>query len=100
MPNRIRTFIAVEIDRSVRKQLEKLQEALAPTARDVKWVEPENIHLTLNFLGDVDEREVYAVCKTVQEIVAGRPAFEISVAGFGGFPNANRPRVIWAGVTH
>ena len=100
MPKRIRTFIAVEIDRLVRKQLEQLQEILAPSAQEFRWVEPETIHLTLNFLGDVDERDLYAVCKTVQEIVADRDQFEMIVAGVGAFPNTNRPRVIWAGVTH
>lgn len=98
MAKRIRTFIAVEIPVSIRRRIEELQESLAPAAEDVKWVEPENIHLTLKFLGEVDERDVYTVCKSVEAAVAGTTPFEITVAGVGAFPNANRPRVIWAGV--
>lgn len=98
MPKRIRTFIAVEIHAAIRRRIEGLQESLAPAAAGVKWVEPENIHLTLKFLGEVDEREVYNVCKSVEAAVADTAPFEMTVAGVGAFPNASRPRVIWAGV--
>lgn len=99
MPKRIRTFIAVEISASVRSRLAALEDEFQTAAENVKWVEPENIHLTLNFLGDVDERELYAVCRTASEVAAGHEPFEMAVARVGAFPNARRPRVIWAGVT-
>lgn len=98
MPKRIRTFIAVEIPAAVRQQLAALQHSLAPHAEGVKWVDPEKVHLTLKFLGEVDEREIYEVCKRVEEVAGAWTAFECSVARAGAFPNASRPRVIWAGV--
>ncbi|MBI3464029.1 MAG: RNA 2',3'-cyclic phosphodiesterase [Planctomycetes bacterium] len=99
MPKAIRTFIAVEISPAIRTRLVAMQQELASTAQEVKWVEEENLHVTLKFLGQVDEREVYAVCRLVQEAVAGQAPFDMTVAGIGAFPNANRPRVLWAGVT-
>ena len=98
MPKRIRTFIAVEIAAPVREQLVTLQETLREAAGEVKWVEPQNLHLTLKFLGEVDETELYAVCKSAQQAVADTAAFTMQVAGVGAFPDPRRPRVIWAGI--
>ena len=99
MPKNIRTFIAVEVTPTIRSRLVAMQRELASTAQEVKWVEEDNLHVTLKFLGQVDEREVHTVCRLAQEAVAGQDPFEMTVAGIGAFPNANRPRVIWAGVT-
>jgi 2'-5' RNA ligase len=98
MSKRIRTFIAVEVSRAIRVRLVSLQEELAQAAPDAKWVNAQDLHITLKFLGDVDDPDTYSVCKTVQQIAAEAPAFDIVVAGAGGFPNGHRPRVIWAGV--
>ena len=55
--SRIRTFIAVDLDKAVRKRTIALQETLMKTGTEVKWVEPDNLHVSLLFLGEVDERE-------------------------------------------
>ena len=99
MPKNIRTFIAVEVSPTIRTRLVAVQQDLAAVAQDVKWVEPENLHVTLKFLGQVDEREVHTVCRLAQEAVSGCEPFQMTVAGVGAFPTAQRPRVIWAGVT-
>ena len=99
MAKRIRTFIAVEISSEVREQLVGLQEELRAGEASVKWVEPENLHLTLKFLGEVDQHELYAVCKAVQREVESFTPFEMTVAGVGAFPTLRRPRVIWVGIT-
>jgi 2'-5' RNA ligase len=96
---RTRTFVAIELTRHVRDQLISLQETLAAADRDVKWVEAENLHVTLLFLGEVDDRELPAVCRTVQEAIAELPAFTLSVTGVGCFPNPRRPRTLWVGIT-
>jgi RNA 2',3'-cyclic 3'-phosphodiesterase len=98
MSKRIRTFIAIDVSPAVRKQLVALQDELRAVSEDVKWVEPENLHLTLKFLGDVDETDLYAVCKMVARAVADLSAFAMDMCGVGAFPSAGRPRVIWAGV--
>jgi 2'-5' RNA ligase len=95
---RTRTFIAIEVDKTVRGQMIALQESLARTGASVKWVEPQNIHLTLLFLGEVDDRELPALCKAVAETCAEISPFSMTVEGVGGFPNLRRPRVLWVGV--
>ena len=96
---RTRTFIGVDIGEGIRTSAVALQQALARTGATVKWVEPENLHISLLFLGEVDDRELHAVCKAVKEVAAGEPPFPLRVSGVGAFPNARRPKVLWAGVT-
>jgi 2'-5' RNA ligase len=95
---RIRTFIAVAIDKTIRDHAVGLQEALGRAGGDVKWVEPENLHVTLLFLGEVEDRTVPAVCRVVAEVAAGLAPFEMSIEGAGCFPNLRRPKTLWIGV--
>jgi 2'-5' RNA ligase len=95
---RIRTFIGVDVGQDIRDRAVSLQETLARSSNDVKWVEPENLHITLLFLGEVDDREVPAVCRAVSTQLKEQPAFSLSVEGVGCFPNPRRPRILWIGV--
>ena len=95
---RIRTFIAVDLGKAIRDRTVALQEVLARTGTEVKWVEPENLHVTLLFLGEVDERQVPGVCQIVAGVTANHPAFPMSVETVGCFPNPRRPRVLWVGI--
>jgi RNA 2',3'-cyclic 3'-phosphodiesterase len=95
---RLRTFIGVDIGKSIRERAVALQETLARTGTDVKWVEPENLHVTLLFLGEVDDREVPAVCRVVAEQTHQHPAFMMNIQSAGCFPNLRRPRILWIGV--
>jgi 2'-5' RNA ligase len=95
---RIRTFIAVDPGKPIRDRLLALQETLARTETEVKWVEAANLHVTLLFLGEVDDREVHHVCQMVADGVQQRPAFSMTVERVGCFPTPRRPRVVWAGV--
>lgn len=95
---RLRTFVAVDLGEAVRARCVALQESLARTGAAVKWVEPDNLHVTLLFLGEVDERDLVGLCRAVADCCAGHDAFEASVEGVGCFPNPRRPRTIWAGV--
>jgi 2'-5' RNA ligase len=95
---RLRTFIAVDIGKAIRSRAVALQEALARSTTEVKWVEPENLHVTMLFLGEVDDREVIDVCRVVAECAERQPAFTMQVATVGCFPNPRRPRVLWMGV--
>ena len=97
MKHLIRTFIAVEIDAAIRRAAARLIEQLRPAGADVKWVEPENLHLTLKFLGDLGADGVARVCQAVQKAAAGVPPFEIEIRGAGAFPNVHRPQTIWLG---
>jgi len=98
MPPRTRTFIALELEKGIRDRLIALQESLAQAAEGVKWVEPENLHVTLLFLGEVDNRETPAVCRVVAECCAALSSFPMSIETVGCFGNPRRPRTIWTGV--
>lgn len=96
---RLRTFIAIDAGQQIRDRLVALQETLTRPEYEVKWVEPDNLHVTLLFLGEVDMRTIPAVCKVVAAACADLDTFPLSVETVGCFPNARRPRVVWAGVT-
>jgi RNA 2',3'-cyclic 3'-phosphodiesterase len=95
---RTRTFIAVDIGDGIRNNAIGLQELLAKTGAEVKWVTPESLHITLLFLGEVDDRELHTVCRAVREIAAGEPPFPLRVSGVGAFPTPRRPKIAWAGI--
>lgn len=92
-----RTFIAVAASPEIRRSASRLADLLRPAAGDVKWVAPENLHWTLQFLGDVDELEIPAVCSAVSTAVAGLESFDLEARGAGAFPSADRPRTLWLG---
>jgi 2'-5' RNA ligase len=94
----IRAFVAVELSSAVIDRARSLIERLRPSGADVKWVEPQNMHLTLQFLGDVPEAQTAEVCRAVNEAAKGFQPFEVSLAGAGCFPDARRPRTLWIGV--
>jgi len=95
---RVRTFIGIDPGKSIRDRMVALQKNLARTATEVKWVEPDNLHVTLLFLGEVDMLDVPTLCQAVKESVQEHPPFPMSIETLGCFPNARRPRILWAGV--
>ena len=96
---RTRTFIGVEIGDEIRASAVALQEALAKTGAEVKWVEPENLHISLLFLGEVDDRELHSVCRIVKAAATAEAPFPLRVLGVGAFPTPRRPKILWAGIT-
>src|SRR5437879_4390246 len=95
---RIRTFIGVDIGPGVRRSAEALQRQLAKSGAAVNWATPATFHITLEFLGDVDDRDLPGVCRVVADVAAGEPPFRLGVSGVGAFPTPRRPKIIWAGV--
>src|SRR5262245_58439263 len=95
---RLRTFIAVDLEPAVHSRVVSLRETLARTGADVKWVEPDNLHVTLLFLGEVEDRAVNEVCQAVTGCCAERTGFPMTVGKVGAFPNLRRPRTLWVGV--
>jgi 2'-5' RNA ligase len=94
----VRTFISVHIPDAVRREIGALVDGLRPLAGDVKWVRPESLHLTIKFLGDVEESRIAAIGTAVETAVSAKPAFDIALGGTGAFPNPRRPSVLWIGV--
>ena len=94
----IRAFIAAQIDS---KTVQKISEAIAqlkPNIPGLRWVPPTNLHLTLKFLGDVDEAKVDPIAEVLQRQLDPFPRFTINAKGLGVFPDAKRPRILWVGL--
>lgn len=91
---KLRAFVAVEIDQGIKKRLADLQEILKEAEGGVRWVEVENIHITLKFLGHIDEANLSAVKDIVKIAITGVSPFCIEFKGVGAFPRPERPRVL------
>jgi len=94
----IRTFVAIPLSDEVSRKAIRLIEKLRHPGDGIKWVPTDNLHLTLKFLGEVDNTEVPAVCNVIQDVCGDREPFELHFAGTGGFPSLDRPRVLYAGI--
>jgi 2'-5' RNA ligase len=98
MEKTVRAFVAVETSSDIRGKARRLIADLAATTANVKWVDPDNLHFTLKFLGDVPLLEVHAICTAVAEAVGDLPPFDVLARGAGAFPTLERPRTLWLGV--
>jgi len=98
MTQTVRTFIAIELPDEVREYLARRQERLKGAGANVKWTRPEQIHLTLAFLGNVPADELGALSEAVREAVSGFGPLRLRATGTGQFPPGGRPRVLWVGV--
>jgi RNA 2',3'-cyclic 3'-phosphodiesterase len=96
----MRCFIAIEVAPAIRQKLAevtlKLRRALRGSRGGIKWVEPDLIHLTLKFLGDIDEAALATVCGTIDAVALAHSGFELSVEGVGCF--GKPARVVWVGI--
>lgn len=63
----------------------------------MRWTHPENVHLTLKFLGEVPEGEIEQIGAALRKVCADHAPFDASLSSFGAFPSARRARIIWAG---
>jgi RNA 2',3'-cyclic 3'-phosphodiesterase len=90
--------VAVLLPADVRAALATEIERLRAQARGVGWVAPENLHLTLKFLGGVEPDRLERVSTALQTTAVAASPFELTLRGLGAFPSPTRPRVIWAGV--
>jgi len=91
-----RCFIAIDIHEN--PALRGFLEELRGLGKSLKVVGPQNLHLTLRFLGDVPESSIDAIEGAMRECVSGIEPFTAVLSGAGAFPNANRPRVVWIGM--
>jgi 2'-5' RNA ligase len=98
-PARVRSFVAVLVDDATRAALANQIQTLGRAAPQVAWVAPGNLHLTLKFLGGVDQALLAPLIQGLRETLSGAPGFDVQIAGLGAFPAATRARVVWAGVT-
>ena len=95
----IRAFIAVTLDSKVIDEIADLSEHLTREIPGVRWVAPANFHLTLKFLGGIDETQIGSISGALCERLHLFPRFTINAKGLGVFPGPRRPRVLWVGLT-
>lgn len=94
----LRCFIAVELPDKIRRAIVERIDVLKESGADVKWVSVENIHITLQFLGETEEALIPMIKEALNKIVASYTPFYIKIAHVGCFPDGKRPRIIWVGV--
>jgi 2'-5' RNA ligase len=95
----IRAFIAVELPSGLKNELAELETQLKKASPPVvKWVEPNSIHVTLKFLGEISEDSIEELMLAIEETAQGILPFQLEVRGVGAFPNLERPQVLWTGV--
>ena len=99
----MRAFLAVAISADLRERVTAVQSELKALVSDsvsrvrVTWVKPETIHLTMKFLGELDDDAVEPLRARINDAVAGRPAIEIPLGMLGAFPRLEAPRALWIG---
>lgn len=95
----IRSFIAIELNEEVKQKLRQIQGILKIPGSDcVKWVEPENIHLTLKFLGNVLAANIQYIIEVLRAVAEEVTPFTLEINNPGAFPNLTRVQTIWVGV--
>jgi RNA 2',3'-cyclic 3'-phosphodiesterase len=98
-PEQIRSFVAIELPDEARKGLARLRSELERhDHRFVKWVDPDGIHLTLKFLGNIPFRRVAEITAAMEQSARGISPFHLEISGLGVFPNLKQVRVFWVGI--
>jgi len=98
MSQTIRSFIAIELPEAVGSLLGKVQQDLKVLRLKAGWVRPQNIHLTLKFLGNIKTDDIDKIGGAMKEAAKDCVPFTLTVGGIGFFPDIKRPRVVWVGV--
>ncbi|TVP56885.1 MAG: RNA 2',3'-cyclic phosphodiesterase [Gemmatimonadales bacterium] len=93
----MRLFIALNIPDSERDRIHEAAQPLREAAFPVRWLDPENFHLTLKFLGNLDPDRLPIIEKVVKRVADATRAFPLVIEGFGAFPTIRRPEVLWVG---
>jgi 2'-5' RNA ligase len=95
----IRAFLAIDPPQEIFNEIIKIQERLRKTLqKDIRWVKPEGIHLTLKFFGYIYDSDIANISDVVKNSVANMKALLLNVRSIGAFPSVNRPRVLWLGI--
>ena len=94
----MRVFLAVDIPEEIKAKIRDIQKNFEKERFDIKFVEPENLHITLKFLGEVSEEEIEKVKRQVSSVVKDFSVFKIEMKEFGYFGNEKYIRTLWIGI--
>lgn len=93
----MRLFVALDIPSTVRKNLAELVNSLRAVSPQTRWVRPENLHVTLKFIGEVPETKLAPIRTALAQARSAQP-ITLAFRGLGFFPDERHPRVFWAGI--
>lgn len=94
----MRTFIAVDLDREIKKNISLLVTRLKSKGGNIRWIKPQGMHLTLKFLGEISPVRISGIESEMKNTVDRYDSFPMTIKGTGTFPPASRnPRILWAG---
>jgi 2'-5' RNA ligase len=96
--DKIRSFIAIELPLSLRQELGRIQARLRVDKPRIKWVDPDGIHLTLKFLGNVEAARIDGITQAVAESARRVHPIQLNIQELGAFPSLKRVQVVWVGL--
>lgn len=95
----MRTFLAIEIDDYIKNKINDTQKIIQEKkSAKIKYVETNNIHLTLKFFGEINEKQLKDIVEVINKTIAKYKKYSLKIVNVGAFPNIYRPRVIWTGI--
>ncbi len=94
----MRAFVAIPVPDDIKQYARMMRNELGRARPDIKWVEYQNYHLTLKFLGEIEYKMLPELKKNLSMAGDSSPVFNLSAGGIGFFPNQTRPRVMWMGI--
>ncbi|MDR2967112.1 MAG: RNA 2',3'-cyclic phosphodiesterase [Methanobacteriaceae archaeon] len=97
--SKLRTFLAIDIDKKLIQKIEDLQKEFEKTNANIKYVEIENIHFTLKFFGNINEEMVDKISISTENVLKKYEPIDITIEGTGSFPSEDFIKVIWLGIT-
>ena len=92
-----RTFIGAYASQKINSNVARLVERFGAFSKEVHWTHEENLHIALNFVGDIDDREIPEFCNDAEEFISKFEPFDLVLGGLGGFPSLEDPSSIWIG---
>ena len=96
--SQLRAFLAIDVDEDLKAKMYKVIKEFRQIDANIKYVDLENLHLTLKFFGDIDTEGIDLLSSKISKVVSNFDKFTIRIKGCGAFPNTNRIKVIWLGI--
>lgn len=96
----MRLFIAALLPKEIREQLSNYIDSLRYQYDGVKWEKSEKLHITLKFLGDLEQSKIDEISDLLLKLALGYSAFNLTLEELGGFPNLKKPRILYAGLSN
>lgn len=91
----MRLFVALDLPQSTKEKISKIQDELNKLNCDIKWVEKENLHLTLKFIGETGEEKLAGISSGIESSLAGTKKIDISFSTLGFLPDTKQPKVLF-----